>query len=218
MNYKHFYADGLSRCWLLYAVVVMMSLVLSSCGSGDEDEPAPQPTPKMIWDFAPYDVVVKIMDTEGTNLLNPGISGHWMKEPFRMTFNGDDYPVNWSDYLQPGICDVPGMYHAGSRAVPAIFSGLRCLEDTYWNGEQLMWHKDEYVLAFGAFPSNDNHEIEMEFHVPNQSISFRIKVQNSFRWKSENEPDGDTEIWLDDVKINAFPIEIILPRFQRPLD
>lgn len=159
----------------------------------------------LIWDFAPFDVEVKLVDEAGVNMLNPTVEGNWIGQPFAMTYKDEEYGLNW-DKL------VPDGYAPEGRACIAQFYGLACGQTCYWNGSHWDWIENDYYLSFGEFAGDDNHDLLIDLYVPGRDLPYKITVEHRFGWKSKNEPRICTKIWLDEEPVEKFPIKIVLPR------
>lgn len=177
----------------------MVAAAMVACGDDDDNKD------DIIWDIAPYDVSIEIVDEDGTALLNPTVDGNWMEQPFSMTYNGKEYEADWTVLYGAGNADMK------SRYIPAYFYGLRCVNVWFWDGSHWYAKEDEYQLAFGEFPSDEDKDLSFEFYVPGREEPYRIAVEKRFWWNADNEPDGYKKVWLDGKEVD-FPITIVLPR------
>lgn len=199
---------------LIAAVWLCLGMAVSACGDKEEDGP----DPNMTYDFAPMDVVIKIVDENGVNLLSETEEGNWLDRPFEMSYNSKSYGTEWLQYLVPyyggeARWDKAEPNAHNSRALPATFIGLRCVEEMQWVSEHWEWKEGDYLLAFGEFPSDKSYSLEMDFIVPGNDTPIRIEVVNSFRWE-RHEPIIDRIVKVDEKEVSGFPIKIVLPRIQ----
>lgn len=160
-----------------------------------------------IWDFAPLNVEVKLVDEEGVNMLNPTVEGNWMGLPLSMTYDDKLYELNWDNPLPDGFSP-----DSHGRAYLAHFYGLTYGRVNFWDGERWHWLENDYYLSFGEFNRDDNHDLLLELHVAGIENPYQIKVEHRFWWESKNEPGGYTKIWLDGKPVESFPVKIVLPR------
>lgn len=161
----------------------------------------------LIWDFAPLNVEVKLVDEEGVNMLNPTVEGNWMGLPLSMTYDDKLYELNWDNPLPDGFSP-----DSHGRAYLAHFYGLTYGRVNFWDGERWHWLENDYYLSFGEFNRDDNHDLLLELHVAGIKNPYQIKVEHRFWWESKNEPGGYTKIWLDGTPVESFPVKIVLPR------
>lgn len=160
-----------------------------------------------IWDFAPLNVEVKLVDEEGVNMLNPTVEGNWMGLPLSMTYDDKLYELNWDNPLPDGFSP-----DSHGRAYLAHFYGLTYGRVNFWDGERWHWLENDYYLSFGEFNRDDNHDLLLELHVAGIENPYQIKIEHRFWWESKNEPGGYTKIWLDGTPVESFPVKIVLPR------
>ena len=113
-----------------------------------------------IWDFAPLNVEVKLVDEEGVNMLNPTVEGNWMGLPLSMTYDDKLYELNWDNPLPDGFSP-----DSHGRAYLAHFYGLTYGRVNFWDGERRHWLENDYYLSFGEFNRDDNHDLLLELHV-----------------------------------------------------
>jgi len=202
-----------SRLYLSIILTLLSAFagMLTSCDN-DNDQPSNN---DVIWDVPPFNVQIYIVDTEGENLLSPDAAGNWMGQPFEMMFEGQNFQANWEDKDSPEKSEAIFKSTASRAAAPAVFSGLQCVTEALWHGDQHGWEitPGQYLLTFGEFETTENQNLEMQFLVPGRNTVTDIKVINNFSWSENNEPVIDRKIWVDGVKTDGSnPIKIVLPR------
>lgn len=170
---------------LLYCFFITFALfVFSGCGNDDD----------IIWDISPAQIVVRLVDRDGNNLLDPNVRGNWVNSSLSMAYDDVVYPAIWN------INDLTGF----SRAYLANFYGL------VWPG---MWGTNassSYVLKFGEFQGEDNKIIDATFMVEPLNCVYEIRYVHKFVWKNKT-PHFDDHIYLNGKEYEGNTVEIILP-------
>lgn len=189
----------------LVIMMIVSGLAFVSCSDDESDD-----EPDVIWDIAPFDIDIMVMDESGENLLNPMVEGNWMDAPFQMLCQGEEYDANWVNFISPGNRNQP--WKESRACAPAQLWGLRCVEHTYWDGHHWTWHENEYLLAFGEFESTENHDLKMEFYVPGRTDPYKISVEHRFGGYDLDSDEGYKRIWIDGKEVGSMPIKIVLPR------
>ena len=152
-----------------FLLICAFLLMLTGCSSDDERD--------IIWDISPVEFNIFITDSEGHDLLDSTYQGNLIKD-IHVSYQGEDYPpITEQEYYEKTYGNT------GTRAYMPIFYGL--LLRQYWS------HK---TFTNGDFESIDKREILL--NLPNNQ-QIRLGYKNSFRWKSNGDPEKNTQFYLN---------------------
>lgn len=169
---------------IITAVIFLCAgMSLTSCGdeNGDDD---------MVWDFAPYEVRVRIVDGGGVDLLSPETGeGSLYGELMYMVYNGEQYMLEWPESLQ-------------TRYYMPHFYGLKLAQYESSDGPR-------YELLFGEFDGEVSADRSMQFLIHNINTVFDINVSNRVEWK-KGKPDVTRAYWLNGQLVENGIITITL--------
>ncbi|MDE6160966.1 MAG: hypothetical protein K2F77_04845, partial [Muribaculaceae bacterium] len=70
----------MKKLTIITAVAVLFAAAATSCADDHADDP--------IWDFAPYNIVIRICDSDGNSLLDPAANG---------TAVGEELSIDYKD-------------------------------------------------------------------------------------------------------------------------
>lgn len=163
------------------AAILMLAaapFVLSSCG--DDDKPGGDIT---IWDILPYSIQMRVVDSDGLNLLDTKNANNVIKDSITVEYEGNVYKVDTA-------------YNAGSRAVMPEFTGLTRYAPVGTRN---------YVLIFGEFDSEKNvsgKEIVIDWK--DGSKKDTITFSHSCTWQND-EPNTSTTVMLNG-KATTLPV------------
>lgn len=171
-------------------LIISMLIILSACGENDKDDEL------VVWDISPAEIIIKIIDEEGNDLLNPNVKGNWFGCAMNMGFDNELYPVKW------GISELSGQ----SRVYLAHFKGMEWtyLCDGYNN-------PTHYILKFGEFQGETNRIIETTFMIEELNTIFQIKLDHKLIWENR-EPHFDDHIYLNGERYYGNTIVLTLPQ------
>lgn len=188
---------SLSR--VVSAVIVMAitaGMLFTSC---DDDE--------KIWDIGGVSIPIRIVDEQGTNLLDPDVEGNWMDEKFYVAYNYDVYYVDWDHY---NITSGENILQ-DSRAYMPIFDGLIAVHDKNMGVKEWNTTPRSCMLIFGAFSGDQNQFIEVDFMIPSINTVFHIAMTHTIEWKHD-EPVLKTSYTLNGQPVKSSAVTIVLPR------
>lgn len=178
-------------------IAIMALLSLSACSSD-------APDPDTIWDIAPTEIYIALVDEEGTSLLNSDSIPAILASGMYMDMDGTRYDV--SDRLYQTLSGIYGRY------IPALPYGLQLIPDNYTNMTGGM--SSNLILMFGQFARDETYSRDFVLDVPYASrhYSFAFRLSNKFQWK-KGKPDITTRILLDGKEITDFssPITLTIP-------
>ena len=149
------------------------AVLLSGCGFG------------MIWDIAPVDVYMEVVDKDGNNRFEEATPGNWLQSEITATFEGESYT-----YPQPG-----------TRAYMAIMGGL--VVRNYRNADG----RNTTCLIFGELSGETDRHSDLVITWPD-GTSDKITVDNSFRWGVTGRPHKKTTFSLNGEPV-SIPIRIV---------
>lgn len=159
-----------------FFLFLLLALCFSSCSDGDGPEPG------MIWDIAPYNILITVADAEGNDLLDPEAENNLVGNVITATFEGKTYEMEVDTNSVAG--SVSG------RAILPVFHGLVLHKQT----------DGPYMLTFGEFAGDTNLDatdvtIDWGEGLPQDVIT----VSHRFWWKN-HEPQQETTVLLNGVK------------------
>ena len=148
----------------------------------------------IIWDIAPSEVRIQLVDQNGNNLLNPNVEGNWVDEPIELSTSDESYAAVWSrDELRPQ-----------SRAYMPKFLGL------VW-GEVIKGSNDSgYYLYFGGFPGDSDYDMSLVLSIPGIDSKYKFEYKHDCDWKN-NEPKISNHIIYNGKKIEGETIKLTVP-------
>lgn len=162
------------------------ALLLTTVGLGTTACDGDGPREGEIWDFAPYSVCIKVVDTNGADLLDPNNPDNILKDSITAEFEGKVYKVT-------SVTDH------NTRFLPAEFRGLVCCK---------YYKEDYYLLVFGQFQTEDNAgKRSLTIDWKNGKEKDVITFSHSFKWKN-HEPKQKTQYWLNGEEVSS-PITFV---------
>lgn len=170
----------MKRLTFITAVAALFAAAATSCA----DDPADDP----IWDFAPYDIVIRVCDSDGNSLLDPAANGTAVGEEMSMDYEDETYEVAWFN---------KSIY--GSRYLPAFFHGFRHGKDA----------KGQWCVTFGEFPRDATYAKQMTLHFGGQA--HEIALSNTIEWKHD-EPFITTLLYCDGKECPDGTVTLTLTR------
>lgn len=122
-------------------------LLLSSC---DND---------VIIDYAPYIVQIKLLNSEGENLLDESVAGNIVDSNIAMSYGETIYPMVTPDYLGNNV---------KSRYYLPTFRGLQ-REPNFEEG---------YILTWGEFDCAKSNNYEFTLNIPGYDpFDFQLEIK-----------------------------------------
>lgn len=167
------------------SALLLMTIMMGLSGCNNDD---------VIWDIYPANIIVKIVDEEGQNLLDPDVEGNRVGCPMSMTYDGETYSAIWDREE----------LNRESRYYMASFRGL------IWEGILDSSSPASHKLSFGEFQGDTDHTIDATFTVEGTGKVYVIRYEHKFKWKGKK-PYSDDHIYLDGKKYDGNTIEITLP-------
>ncbi len=200
--------------FLAVILAVTGSVALSSC-SDDDDGPADD----VIWDIYPITLQIRLVDSEGNNLLDPKVPGNWYGTEMWMENNGKRYEIKWVDPDNLPV-NVPAPFFRShsdnSRAIMAEFHGfyMNTLEYIYGGnpvGTEISPDLATTVLEWGNYDGTKNIHEYMTFGIKELNQTYQIDLYHEFHWEN-HQPKGTTWIKCDGVFHDYEPLVFVLPR------
>lgn len=163
----------------LLGIFLLLGLMgLTNCSDG--------PEPGVIWDIAPLNVQIRVVDEAGHDLLDPDREDSWADKNIKAIYNGRTFEKD---------SGVP----VKTKAIYVEFTGLRTYSDP--NGRV-------HGLIFGDFNGDSdyrNEEIILDWN--DGSKKDTIVFNHDFYWK-KHEPKMTTVFYLNGVETES-PIVIV---------
>ena len=154
----------------------------------------------IIWDMAPVNVTINVVDNEGRNMLDPAVDGNWSNADFKVVFKGETYSVFVPE-------DKPE-----SRYYLPTFVGLY---------KYAKYVPDEtsvpVSLKFGEFDGEDDNDISIQFIVPEIDKSYEMNVKTKVI-RSPKDREVIYEQWLDGENVEGTNFTIVLPAYPTEED
>lgn len=141
----------------------------------------------IIWDITPVEFNIFITDSEGHDLLDSTYQGNLIKD-LQVSYQGEEYPpITDQEYYEKTYGNT------GTRAYMPIFYGL--LLRQYWSHKTFT--NGDFEMIFGEFDGTENIDHrEIILNLPNNQ-QIRLAYKNSFRWKSNGDPEKNTQFYLN---------------------
>ena len=161
--------------------MMMLAVCLfSACDSKEDND-------DVFWDITPVEFYIFITDSEGHDLLDSTFQNNLIKD-VTVSYQGKTYPViTEHEYYEK-------LYgKAQTRAYMPSFYGL--ILRKFWNHKTCF--DGNYQLVFGEFDGMENidkREITLNLSNGHQVV---LSYKNSFKWKSNGDPDKSTTFFLD---------------------
>lgn len=155
-------------------VLYLLGAVLLSAGCGYF----------MIWDIAPVEVAMEVVDAEGNNLFSESTPGNWLQDRVTATFEGETYT-----YPQ-----------VETRAYLAIMNGLVVRD---YHGQ---WGMGT-ALVFGELSGETDRHSDLVITWPDGTTD-TITIDNRFSWGVTGNPHKKTSFKLNGEAVSA-PIRIV---------
>ena len=166
-------------------VLSLLFLTLLSACSSDDDERKDD----IIWDISPIEFKIFITDSEGNDLLDSTYQYNIINE-VSASYQDEVYPLK----------KYPDRYYYAevtTRLYVPIFEGL--LLKRYWNHKTYTY--GNFEMVFGEFDGMENvDKREIILHLPD-NYQVRLSYKNSFKWKSNGDPQKNTQFFLDDQEL-----------------
>lgn len=122
-------------------------LLLSSC---DND---------VLTDYAPYILQIKLLNSEGENLLDKSVVGNIVDSNIEMSFGKTIYPMETPDYLGNSV---------KSRYYMPTFRGLQRKPD----------FEEGYILTWGEFDCAKSKNYEFTLNIPGYyPFDFQLEIK-----------------------------------------
>ncbi|MDE6497697.1 MAG: hypothetical protein K2L21_03450 [Muribaculaceae bacterium] len=131
------------KLWLPVLTLVIAAIV--SCSESDSSD--------IIWDFVPVEMIVKVHNAAGANLLDADTPGNILGEDISITYNGKNYDL---------VPTEPG------RLWPGRWYGIFLKEDA--DGESYIY--------IGEFSGHDGY-ILCELHIGENVYDLEVKTKYS---------------------------------------
>ena len=157
---------------IILAAAVLLPAVHSCTGMGSD----------VIYDIAPIVLRVYLVDSDGTDLLDPANAGNGIDvSGITAEFQGKTYVL--SDKEQ-------GVREVGTKAYMPYFSGLNLESDPY----------GRWMLSFGELDGEENFDNE-DFTINwGDGTSTVITIFNKFKWKTSGSPSITRRFYVDGKK------------------
>ena len=157
---------------IILAAAVLLPAVHSCTGMGSD----------VIYDIAPIVLRVYLVDSDGTDLLDPANAGNGIDmSGITAEFQGKTYVL--SDKEQ-------GAREVGTKAYMPYFSGLNLESDPY----------GRWMLSFGELDGEENFDNE-DFTINwGDGTSTVITIFNKFKWKTSGSPSITRRFYVDGKK------------------
>ncbi|MCI9607722.1 MAG: hypothetical protein HFJ94_06070 [Muribaculaceae bacterium] len=173
------------RKLLSFGATILMGLgVLCSCSSDEPDD-------DMIWDIMPLYLEVDILDSNSSSLLDPESAANIIGSEVSIEIDGNSYDAVWDGDDQSML----------SRALPAIFHGIRFKEMIRWNPDKKVNEPSgEWRLVIGEFPRDKSYTKDITIRYDNKESV--VTLNNTFSWK-DKKPVIVTKIFLDGAAVDG---------------
>ena len=167
--------------------IMILFAVLGACKSitPETEENTDNHRNDMIWDIAPYSILMEVTDTEGHNLFEASTPGNWLEGPVVATFDGKTYnfPSEETPETKELIVEITGL------SVKKIGNPSKVT-----------------VLEFGELNGGDNLTADLTLSWPNGTsdvISFKHTVSYQ-----DGRPSTKTAHFLNGESVTA-PVKIV---------
>ena len=172
--------------------VLMSALVLTMVGLGSCSNEEVVGGGDLVWDIAPVEFSIFITDDQGHDLLDSATQNNLIKD-ITVVYQGETFPVeNERDFYEK---QKGG---AKTREYLAIFKGLLLFK--YWSHKTFT--SGDYELQFGEFSGTESiDKREIILNLPN-GIQANLAYRNNFRWKSNGNPEKNTQFYLNGQELN----------------
>lgn len=168
------------------AIMILLS-VLGACKSitPETEENTDNHRNDMVWDIAPYSILMEVTDTEGHNLFEASTPGNWLKGPVVATFDGKTY-------------NFPSEETPDTKELIVEITGLSVKKTG--NTSQVT------VLEFGELNGGDNLTADLTLNWPN-GTSDVITIKHTVSYQ-DNRPSTKTAHFLNGEAVSA-PVQIV---------
>ncbi|MDE7368323.1 MAG: hypothetical protein K2N08_00925, partial [Muribaculaceae bacterium] len=144
----------------------------------------PDSTGFIIYDYPGIDVILKIKDEDGNDLLNPEHPNTLVNSNITFYHGGDIKTVYWQPKPTPE-----------SRLYMAYFRGAIHKEQEYWDPEKKEICKTgDWILVLSDFPSIEDYEDEVIIKIKDKSYTLKITNKHIF---NDRHLICDTHFYID---------------------
>lgn len=186
---------------LYLLLMILAGSFLVSCGDDEKNEP----------DITDPDViipVIKIVDAQGNNLLNPNVPGNWYGAEMWAEYNGQIEVASWADYGDLAKQEKSRYY------IPTYAGLYEYTECEYVQGDSptdvtIIPDYNTTVLRFGHFTGEKDLNITAFFNIPGIDKTYRIEIFN----KVTGNKKGEVTRWIkcDGVLCDGMDITLVVP-------
>lgn len=160
-----------------------LALALCMLGLGSCLKSTPRETPPIEQALSPLEVYIRVIDSNGNDLLEREMIGNEMSDFVSLEYNGNTFTPRSAN---------------GIRAMSYTFYGLSTYKVALSNGNQIR------ILNFGQFPIDENGDYTMtlKWRDGGQDV---IRVVNRFQWTNANQTEynQNTQYYLNGKAITA---------------
>ena len=139
-----------------------------------------------MWDIAPVEVKMEVVDAEGNNLFDEGFQNNWLSKEITASFEGETY----------SFPPAPG-----TRAYMAIMSGLTVQIYGAWE------NNPRPVLVFGELSGETERDSDLSILWPDGSEDV-IGIKHTFHWDILGNPQGKTTLTLNGETVSN-PVRLV---------
>lgn len=163
----------------LLGPIMILLAVLGAC-----KRITPEKNKDLIWDIAPYSILMEVTDTEGNNLFETSTPGNWLEGPVVATYDGKSYLFPSEDiHTKELLVEVTGLSLIKIGDPPS-----------------------KTALVFGQFNGGDNLTADITLSWPDGSsdvIAFKHTVSYQ-----DGVPSTKTSHFLNGEAVTA-PVSIV---------
>lgn len=174
----------------LAGAIMILLAVLGACKSitPETEENTDNHRNDMIWDIAPYSILMEVTDTEGHNLFEASTLGNWLEGPVVATFDGKTYnfPSEETPDTKDLIVEITGL----------SVNKIKMIEPTQYMT----------VLEFGELNGGDNLVADLTLSWPD-GTSDVITINHTVSHK-DGRPSTKTAHFLNGEAVIT-PVKIV---------
>ncbi len=175
-------------------VTILFSTILWGCGDNGDD---------IIWDFAPVEISLDIVDENGLSLLYENAPGNILSGGITATYEGVEYKLDELPDESEEVAQTMKTSGALSRYYPATFYGLyinRFPLSTNGGNETPRYYP---FLSFGEFQGFENFDKTVVFHIPSLGRDITFRIVSEARWKGKT-PDWKLTYYMDGTPLEKY--------------